>query len=88
MKLQDMSDVCVVGFDVLSLADFQTWSDDALRCYLSLWAKSVEGNLSELAACAFVCSIEKVAVNESQEHRMRVNLASCKKKLTRKELNA
>lgn len=70
-----------IDFDVMCLSDFKTWSDDALRCYLSLRSKSVNGTSDELAARAFVCWEEKIPVNEAQEHRMRRNLDSYKKKL-------
>lgn len=76
-----MASVSYVDFDVLTLSHFQTWSDDALRSYLSLRSKSITGSSSELAARAFVCFEEKIPVNESQEHRLRVNLHEYKNKL-------
>jgi hypothetical protein len=74
-----MSDTVTVDFDILTLSDFHTWSDDSLRCYLALRSKSVTGSSAELAARAFVCWEEKIPVNESQEHKMRVNLEAYKK---------
>jgi hypothetical protein len=76
-----MFDTSAVDFDVLTLSDFETWSDDALRCCLALRSKSVTGSSAELAARAFVCWEEKIPVNESQEHKMRANLEAYKKKL-------
>jgi len=70
-----------IDFDVLSLSDFKTWSDDALRCYLSLHSKSVNGSSDELATRVFVCWEEKIPVNEAQQHRMHRNLDSYKRKL-------
>jgi len=61
VKLLVMLDISV-DLDVLSLADFQTWSDNNLYCFLSLRSKSVEGTSAKLAARAFVCWEEKVAM--------------------------
>ena len=69
-----MSSFDIAEFDSLTLADFQTWSDDALRCYLSLRNKNVVGTSVELAARAFVCCEENLTVNETQEHKLRRNL--------------
>lgn len=76
-----MSNFNVVEFDALTSTDFQTWSDAALRCYLSIRNKSVAGSSAELAARAFVCCEEKLTVNETQEHKLRCNLKEYKKKL-------
>lgn len=70
-----------LNFDVLTLDDFRLWSDDALRCFLSLRAKPITGSSSELAARAFICYEESIPVNETQEHLLRQNLESYKQKL-------
>ena len=74
-----MRNFSVVEFDALTLADFQTWSDAALRCYLSLRNKSIDGGSAELAARAFVCCEENITVNATQEHKLRCNLEKYKK---------
>jgi hypothetical protein len=76
-----MSTFSVADFDALTLSHFETWSDAALRGYLSLRKKSVAGSSAELAARAFVCWEEQLPVNESQEHKLRRNLEEYKQKL-------
>ncbi len=70
-----------IDFDVHTLSDFQTWSDDALRCYLSLRSQDITGTSTELAARAFICWEQNIPTNESQEHRLRRNLCSYAQKL-------
>jgi hypothetical protein len=78
MQIMAQSDI---DFDVHTLADFQTWSDDALRCYLSLRSMDINGSSAELAARAFICWEQKIPVDESQEHHLRRNLNSYARKL-------
>ena len=76
-----MSSFSFVEFYALTLSDFQTWSDAALRCYLSLRSNSVGGLFAELAAIAVVCCEEKLTANEPHEHKLRCNLEEYKNKL-------
>ena len=71
-----MSDVCT-----LTLKVFEMWSDDALRCFLSIRAKSTAGSSSELAARAFIAWEENIPPNADAEHRQCENLYDYTKKL-------
>ena len=72
----------VGDFNTLTLETFKTWSFQALKVFLHLRNKSVDGTFDELAARAFVAHEEKLEVDSSKELIERQNLADYKSKLS------
>ena len=66
----------------LTIEHFQLYSDDALRVYLSMRKKSVDGDHDTLVSRAFVASEEKVPVDVEMEERHRQTLAQYQQKLS------
>ena len=70
-----------IDFDSMSLEKFKTWSMKALKIFLHVRNKSVDGTFDELAARAFVAYEEKLNVDVSKEMIERQNLSEYREKL-------
>ncbi|XP_799313.5 uncharacterized protein LOC594793 isoform X3 [Strongylocentrotus purpuratus] len=84
MKMKRKRDNHVVpgvsGVD-LNLADFTLWSPLALKQYLNIRKKSVEGTFEELAARAFIAWEEGIPIDPTKEQAQRSNLEEYRAKL-------
>ena len=65
----------------MTLQDFKMWSEEALKHFLYVRMKSVEGDLETLIYRAMSAYEEKIPIDEEAERKSRVLLAEYKRKL-------